>query len=48
MFTTLSEDSGSVIQIPNSLFFQKMFRVSDDVPVAAVDPRDHSDSAKGT
>jgi small-conductance mechanosensitive channel len=47
MFTMLSEDSGSVIQIPNSLFFQKMFRVSDDVPVATVDPRDHSDSAKG-
>ena len=48
MFTTLSEDGGSVIQIPNSLFFQKMFRVSDDVPVATVTPRDHSDSAKGT
>ena len=48
MFTTLSEDSGSVLQIPNSLFFQKMFRVSDDVPVPTVDPRDHSDSAKGT
>src|SRR6516225_2839292 len=48
MFTTLSEDGGSVIQIPNSLFFQKMFRVSDNVPVATVNPRDHSDSAKGT
>ena len=48
MFTTLSEDSSSVLQIPNSLFFQKMFRVSDDVPVPTVDPRDHSDSAKGT
>src|SRR5262249_37948060 len=45
MFTTLSEDSGSVLQVPNSLFFQKMFRVSGDVPV---NPRDHSDSAKGT
>jgi len=30
MFTTLSEDSGSVLQIPNSLFFQKIFRVSGD------------------
>ena len=48
MFTTLSEDGGSVIQIPNSLFFQKMFRVSDDAPVATVNPHDHSDSAKGT
>ena len=30
MFTTLSEDNGSVLQIPNSLFFQKIFRVSGD------------------
>ncbi len=30
MFTTLSEDNGRVLQIPNSLFFQKIFRVSDD------------------
>jgi small-conductance mechanosensitive channel len=30
MFTTLGEDSGSVLQIPNSLFFQKIFRVSSD------------------
>ena len=30
MFTTLSEDSGSVLQIPNSLFFQKIFRVTGD------------------
>jgi len=34
MFTTLSEESGSVLQVPNSLFFQKMFRVSNDLPVA--------------
>lgn len=27
MFTVLREDSGSVLQIPNNLFFQKMFRV---------------------
>ena len=27
MFTALREESGSVIQIPNNLFFQKMFRV---------------------
>jgi small-conductance mechanosensitive channel len=27
MFTVLREESGSVIQIPNNLFFQKMFRV---------------------
>jgi small-conductance mechanosensitive channel len=29
MFTVLREDSGSVIQVPNNLFFQKMFRVTD-------------------
>jgi len=28
MFTVLREDSGSVLQIPNNLFFQKMFRVT--------------------
>ena len=27
MFTTLREDDGSVVQVPNNLFFQKMFRV---------------------
>ena len=27
MFTTLREESGSVLQIPNNLFFQKLFRV---------------------
>jgi small-conductance mechanosensitive channel len=27
MFVTVREDSGSLIQIPNNLFFQKMFRV---------------------
>jgi small-conductance mechanosensitive channel len=28
MFTTLAEDDGSVLQVPNNLFFQKMFRVA--------------------
>jgi small-conductance mechanosensitive channel len=28
MFTTLREEGGSILQIPNNLFFQKMFRVS--------------------
>src|SRR5215469_1218233 len=45
MFTTLSEESGSVLQIPNSLFFQKMFRVSSDLPVATANPREHGDGA---
>jgi small-conductance mechanosensitive channel len=43
MFTTLSEESGSVLQIPNSLFFQKMFRVSSDLPAATLNPREHAD-----
>ncbi len=29
MFTTLREESGSVIEIPNNLFFQRTFRVID-------------------
>src|SRR3974377_180360 len=28
MFTALQEDGGSVLQVPNNLFFQKLFRVS--------------------
>ena len=43
MFTTLSEESGSVLQIPNSLFFQKMFRVSSELPAATANPREHAD-----
>ena len=43
MFTTLSEESGSVLQIPNSLFFQKMFRVSSDLPAATANPREHAE-----
>jgi small-conductance mechanosensitive channel len=28
MFTVLAEDDGSLLQVPNNLFFQKMFRVA--------------------
>ena len=28
MFTTLRDENGSVLQVPNNLFFQKLFRVS--------------------
>jgi small-conductance mechanosensitive channel len=28
MFTTLREEGGGILQVPNNLFFQKMFRVS--------------------
>ena len=48
MFTTLGEESGSVLQIPNNLFFQKIFRVSGNVPVATVNLHEHSDGAKPT
>jgi small-conductance mechanosensitive channel len=30
MFTVLREEHGSVLQIPNNLFFQKMFRVAGE------------------
>jgi small-conductance mechanosensitive channel len=30
MFTTQREDDGKILEIPNNLFFQKMFRVMDD------------------
>jgi small-conductance mechanosensitive channel len=30
MFTTLREENGSLLQIPNNLFFQKIFRVSSE------------------
>jgi small-conductance mechanosensitive channel len=29
MFTILRDDGGNLLQVPNNLFFQKMFRVSD-------------------
>jgi small-conductance mechanosensitive channel len=48
MFTTLSEESGSVLQIPNNLFFQKIFRVSGNVPAATVNLQKHSDGVKPT
>jgi len=44
MFTTLREESGTVLQIPNNLFFQKMFRVSGHAAVSTLGPRKHADS----
>jgi small-conductance mechanosensitive channel len=38
MFTTLLEESGSELIIPNNFFFQKMFRVGDPGGAATVDP----------
>jgi small-conductance mechanosensitive channel len=32
MFIVVREKGGAVIQIPNNLFFQKMFRVSGNIP----------------
>jgi hypothetical protein len=29
MFTALRESGGAVLQVPNNLFFQKIFRVAD-------------------
>lgn len=45
MFTTLREESGNVLLIPNNLFFQKIFRVGDHAAVATVDLREHGDIA---
>jgi small-conductance mechanosensitive channel len=44
MFTTLSEESGNKLQIPNNLFFQKVFRVSGDIPVSTANLQEHSNS----
>jgi small-conductance mechanosensitive channel len=44
MFTTLSEESGNKLRIPNNLFFQKVFRVSGDIPVSKVNLQEHSNS----
>jgi len=44
MFTILSEESGSKLQIPNNIFFQKVFRVSGDLPVSTVNLQEHSNS----
>jgi small-conductance mechanosensitive channel len=44
MFTTLREESGTVLQIPNNLFFQKMFRVSGHAVVSTPGQRKHTDS----
>ena len=46
MFTTLSEESGGVLQIPNNLFFQKAFRVSGDVLASTVNPQERSNNAQ--
>ncbi|WP_084810570.1 mechanosensitive ion channel family protein [Bradyrhizobium sp. NAS80.1] len=45
MFTTLREESGTVLQIPNNLFFQKIFRVSGHAVISTVGLRKHADSA---
>jgi hypothetical protein len=29
MFTVLRDEGGNLLQVPNNMFFQKMFRVSD-------------------
>jgi hypothetical protein len=37
MFTTIYESNGTVLHIPNNLFFQKMFRVGGDAEFAGLD-----------
>jgi len=43
MFTVLREESGSVLQIPNNLFFQKIFRVSGHAATAARELSEYGD-----
>jgi len=45
MFTTLREESGAVLQIPNNFFFQKMFRVSGHAMAATEGLGKHRDVA---
>jgi small-conductance mechanosensitive channel len=46
MFTTLSEEGDSLLQIPNNLFFQKVFRVSSDGLASTLNPQRHGNSAQ--
>jgi small-conductance mechanosensitive channel len=45
MFTTLREESGNVLWIPNNLFFQKIFRVGGHAAVATAKLPERDDSA---
>jgi small-conductance mechanosensitive channel len=48
MFTALHEESGSTLQIPNNIFFQRMFRVSGTPgPLYAGPPENGSDAKAG-
>jgi hypothetical protein len=43
MFTTLREDDGNELQIPNNLFFQKMFSVRDQPTTPTAGSRQQSE-----
>jgi small-conductance mechanosensitive channel len=45
MFTTLREESGNVLRIPNNLFFQKIFRVGGHAAVGTAKASEGDDSA---
>ena len=45
MFTTLREESGNVLWIPNNLFFQKIFRVGGHAAVGTAKLSERDDSA---
>jgi small-conductance mechanosensitive channel len=44
MFTALRDDGGSVLHIPNNLFFQKVFRVSDGSKRSLFEDLEHEDA----
>jgi small-conductance mechanosensitive channel len=42
MFTVLREKQGTILHVPNNLFFQKMFRVTDSEERYPLEPLEHS------
>jgi len=44
MFTALRDDAGNVLHIPNNLFFQKVFRVSDGSKRSLFEDLEHEDA----
>jgi len=46
MFTAIREDGGSILQVPNNLFFQKIFRVSGNAELSHFEYLESNERAK--
>jgi len=46
MFTAIREDGGSILQVPNNLFFQKIFRVSGNAALSHFEYLESNERAK--